>query len=94
MIPAHARLKGIRAEVLREKLLRESESRAASSAQKAAIKLKEKAHQLGAFVRRVATPSTTKAEMLQNLDDAMSGVAEINTGGAGDAVSNGNLAGE
>ena len=86
---AEGKMKEMRAEVLREKLLREAEQRAAADAKKSAAKLKEKARQLGSYVRRVVAPSVAKVEVLQSVDNAMLGVADVDTGATSDADSDG-----
>ena len=82
---AEAKLKQMRAEVLREKLLRELDRRAATSAQEATAKLKQKAHGLSAYLRAVAAPCAVKAEVLRGVEDAMLGVVDMNGGASVDA---------
>ena len=72
---AEAKLKELRAEVLREKLLRDADKRAANVAQEAAAKHKEKIGRLSAYLRLVAAPCAAKKELLEDATDAMPGVA-------------------
>eukprot|EP00973_Karenia_brevis_P091152 12406152-Karenia_brevis.AAC.1 len=77
------KLTEMRAEVLREKLLRDSQERAATKARGAAAKLQEKTRCLGAYVRKVGAPCAAKEELLQDAEDAIAGVvAHANVPGA------------
>ena len=68
-------MKELRAEVLREKLLRDSDKRAANVAQEAVAKHKEKICRLSAYLRLVAAPCAAKKELLEDANDAMPGAA-------------------
>ena len=72
---ADAKLKELRAEVLREKLLRDSGKQTTFVAQEAATKHKEKIGRLSAYLRLVAAPCAAKKELLEDANDDMPGAA-------------------
>ena len=75
MCGANAKLKEVRAEVLREKLLRDSDKRAANVAKEAAAKRKGKIGRLSAYLRLVAPLCAAKKELLEGATDAMPSAA-------------------